>query len=80
MAFKGVTVSFSGMDKAIKECEGKRVEMMGGKVTPEFSPNVDILIAKNCKSGPKYRVSIQPTLKESILFRLLVRGRSQSAR
>jgi len=55
MGFYGMTVSFTGLDPKEKEVQGKKIELMGGKVVPEFSTNADILIAKTYESTPEYQ-------------------------
>jgi len=57
MAFEGITVSFTGLSPEVKVIQGKRVELMGGKVSPDFSMAVDVLIAKDCEATPKYRAA-----------------------
>jgi len=57
MTFYGITVSFTGLGSKEKGIQGKKIELMGGKVSPEFSMRVDILIGTNCEPTSKYQAA-----------------------
>ncbi|KAI6216424.1 hypothetical protein M3Y99_01823300 [Aphelenchoides fujianensis] len=57
MAFKNVVVCFTGLTSEEKAAEEARITSMGGEVVRELTQKVDILVAKNCDTSPKYRAA-----------------------